>query len=216
MSGPASIAPGMPRGDAVAAVIRAGHEAALRGWVPATSGNFSVRINAEEIAITRSGVDKGTLTPSDILIQPLHLPLLPGSSAEARLHAAHYLAHPGTVAIFHIHGLYSTVLGMAHQAEGALLLTGWELQKAFAGVRSHLDQIEVPIFANDQEMDGLAERVEARLAQPCAAGTMRAPGYLLAGHGLYAFGANPMEAARHLEAFEVLFAQVITLRSYRP
>ena len=216
MSGLASIAPGELRADAVAAVIRAGREAAGRGWVPATSGNFSVRINADEIAITRSGVDKGTLTPADILIQPLHLPLLPGSSAEARLHSAHYLSHPATGAIFHIHGLYSTVLGMAHQAEGAVLLTGWELQKAFAGVRSHLEQIEVPIFANDQEMDGLAERVEARLAQPCAAGTKRAPGYLLAGHGLYAFGANPTEAGRHLEAFEVLFAQVITLRSYRP
>ena len=204
-----------PISDAVAAVIQAGRDAASRGWVPATSGNFSVRIDADKIAITRTGVDKGSLKDSDILIQPLRQPLLPGSSAEALLHLKHYLSHPTTGAIFHIHGVHSTVLGRAHESEGALTLSGWELQKAFVGVQSHLAKVEVPIFENDQEMSGLAERIEARLEQPCAAGFTRAPGYLLAGHGLYAFGASPSEAARHLEAFEVLFAQVITLKRYQ-
>jgi len=32
-----------------------------------------------------------------------------------------------------------------------------------------------------------------------------APGYLLAGHGLYAWGATMREALRHAEAFEFLF-----------
>ncbi|WP_369673741.1 class II aldolase/adducin family protein, partial [Enterococcus faecium] len=75
--------------DAVTAVIAAGGRAAEKGWVPATSGNFSVRIDAVTIAITRSGVDKGRLEASDVLIQPLDAPLLPGSSAEALLHIDH-------------------------------------------------------------------------------------------------------------------------------
>ena len=88
---------------AVAAVIAAGRAAAERHWVPATSGNFSVRIDANRVAITRSGVDKGHLTPEDILVQPLDAPLLPRSSAEALLHLDLYRRDPAIGAIFHVH-----------------------------------------------------------------------------------------------------------------
>ena len=148
---------------AVEAVIAAGRYAAERQWVPATSGNFSVRIDDERIAITRSGVDKGSLTPADILIQRIDRPLLPGSSAEAALHVRQYADDPAIGAIFHIHGLYSTVIGQA----------------------------------------------------PAPPGCVRAQGYLLAGHGLYAWGKTIKDAMRHLEALEVLFAQFITLRSFQ-
>jgi len=43
-----------------------------------------------------------------------------------------------------------------------------------------------------------------------------APGFLLAGHGLYAFGRDAEEAFRHTEALETLFAQLIMLRTYQP
>ncbi len=54
---------------AAGAVIEAGRAAAARGWVPATSGNFSARIDERSFAVTRSGVDKGALTADDILAQ---------------------------------------------------------------------------------------------------------------------------------------------------
>src|SRR5262245_26602729 len=87
---------------AVAAVIEAGHRAALRYWVPATSGNFSARINENTIAITRSGTDKGALTRADILIVDLDAPD-PRASAEAPLHYALYRDLPQMNAINHIH-----------------------------------------------------------------------------------------------------------------
>jgi len=59
---------------AIGAVIAAGSVASERGWTPATSGNFSVRIDRDRIAITRSGVDKGALKASDVLIQSLDRP----------------------------------------------------------------------------------------------------------------------------------------------
>lgn len=201
---------------AIDAVIAAGRAASARHWVPATSGNFSVRIDDERIAITRSGVDKGALTPADVLIQPLERPLLPGSSAEAGLHVRLYADAPETGAIFHTHGASSTVIGRAHAKTGSVTLTGWELQKAFAGVTTHKAKINVPVFANDQDVAALSVRVADRLAQPPPSGQRRAPGYLLAGHGLYAWGRSPQEAFRHLEAFEVLFTQILTLRSYQP
>ena len=201
---------------AIEAVIDAGRYASARHWVPATSGNFSVRIDATSVAITRSGVDKGALTPSDILIQSLDEPLLPGSSAEAALHIRQYADNPDIGAIFHIHGPYSTVIGHAHLADGAVLLNGWELQKALVGVTSHVATVEVPVFANDQNIDALSDRIAARLTEPVPAQQIRAPGYLLAGHGLYAWGKTPRDATRHLEALEALFNQMIVFRSYRP
>jgi methylthioribulose-1-phosphate dehydratase len=202
-------------GAAVEAVIAAGRYASARHWVPATSGNFSVRIDETRLAITRSGVDKGALTPADILIQPIDGPLLPGSSAEAALHVRRYADDPGIRAIFHIHGLYSTVISQAHTDSGAVVLAGWELQKALSGLATHETAVEVPVFANDQDVDALSARVADRLALPTRPGQSRAPGYLLAGHGLYAWGRTAKDAIRHLEALEVLFSQIITLRSYR-
>jgi len=201
---------------AVSAVIEAGRAAAARGWVPATSGNFSVRVDAERIAVTRSGVDKGALTQGDVWLQPLAEPLLPGSSAEAALHVRLYRDAPEIGAIFHVHSPAATVLARAHADDGALNIEGWELQKALRGVGSHEETIEAPIFVNDQNVPALAERVAERLRAPARPNARRAPGYLLAGHGLYAWGRDAAEAWRHLEALETLFQQILSYRSYRP
>lgn len=196
---------------AVAAVVAAGQAAARRGWVPATAGNFSVRVDTDRVALTRSGVDKGALCEADVLIQSLHRPPIAGSSAETPLHLALYRVDPGIGAVFHTHSPAASVIGRVALRDGAVRLQGWELQKALAGVRSHEVVVEVPVFANDQDTTRLAERVAERLARPPDA-AIAAPGYLLAGHGLYAWGATPVEADRHLEALEVLFAQLIALR----
>ncbi|MCX5513140.1 methylthioribulose 1-phosphate dehydratase [Kaistia algarum] len=200
---------------AVAEVIAAGRSAASRHWVPATSGNFSVRIDAERIAITRSGVDKGALQSADILIQPLNTPLLPRSSAEAPLHVALYRQHPEIGAIFHAHSPAATVLSRLAEPAGRILLTGWELQKALSGVRTHEAIVEVPVFANEQDTDALATRVEARMAETGSA-FHPAPGYLLSGHGLYAWGGTSADAARHLEALEALFEFELSYRRFTP
>ena len=197
---------------AVADVMEMGRFAASRGWVPATSGNFSVRIDVKTIAITRSGCDKGSLADGDILIQPIDAPLLPGSSAEAALHLSLYRTRPAVGAIFHAHSLAAAVLGQATLPQASLILTGWELQKAITGVTSHEQTIEVPVFANDQDIEALSHRVLARWIEPPNA-DHRAPGYLLAGHGLYAHGGTPADAIRHHEALDAVFSQIITLRS---
>jgi len=49
--------------DGLCAVARGCYE---RGWVPATSGNFSVRWGSR-IFITPTGLDKGMLAPPDLL-----------------------------------------------------------------------------------------------------------------------------------------------------
>jgi len=186
--------------DAVDAVIDAGRFSAARGWVPATSGNFSARSQDGRIAITASGVDKGALTAADVLEIALDAPPPAGSSAETGLHLALYRRHSAIGAVVHIHSTHATVLSRRRGAAGEILLEGYELLKAFAGVRTHTTRLAVPIFPNSQDIMALAEDVDRRLDAGIAA-----PGYLLAGHGLYAWGATMRDALRHAEAFEFLF-----------
>jgi len=192
-------------------VIDTGRRSAERGWVPATSGNFSVRSTDGHIAITRSAVDKGALGLADILRQPIAQPLLPGSSAEAGLHVRLYADHKDVGAVFHTHSFAASVLGRRHVAQGAIILEGWEMQKALQGVRTHEARVVLPIFANTQDIEALAEEVATRFAQTPAQ-TLLAPGYVIAGHGLYAWGADAPQAWRHLEALDVLLGYLIAQR----
>src|SRR5580658_2488314 len=91
-----------------------------RGWVPATSGNFSVR-EAGRLLITASGLDKGTLTPAGLLEIDLEGRVLSGSgkpSAETGLHLVLYKARPAAGAILHVHTVWNTLLSGFHAAAG--------------------------------------------------------------------------------------------------
>lgn len=125
-------------------------------------------------------------------------------SAESPLHFARYAADPAVGAIFHVHTPLSAVLGRRHLRERALRLTGWELQKALAGVSSHEQTVRLPIVDNDQDSLALAAAAESELGRRDSAIT--APGYLIAGHGLYAWGRLPADAMRHLDALEALLS----------
>jgi methylthioribulose-1-phosphate dehydratase len=176
-----------------------GRDLHARGWLPATSGNLSVRLAPDRALVTVSGRHKGRLGPDDFLIVDLDArPQEPSKrpSAEALLHARLYAADPAIGAVLHVHAPFACVVS---RAGSDVRLQGWELQKAFPGVESHDAALVVPVFPNDQDIPRLAAAVHARLPG------FAVPGYLIAGHGLYAWGASLDDAYRHLEAFEALF-----------
>ncbi len=187
--------------EVVESIAAIGRFASARGWVPATSGNFSCRIDARRAAVTRSGVDKGNLGPADIAALELDAPIPPGMSAETPLHLARYRADATIGAIVHVHTVAATVLSRLHLAGGALELSGFEMFKSLRGITTHETEFALPIFANSQDVVALADVVETRLGSAA-----RIPGYLLAGHGLYAWGATMDEARRHLEGIEFLLS----------
>jgi methylthioribulose-1-phosphate dehydratase len=189
----------MPPPAVVEALVAIGRFAAARNWVPATSGNFSHRIDAQTIAMTRSGVDKGNLSAESIAVLALDEPIPPGVSAETPLHLARYRADARIGAVVHVHTVAATVLSRLHASDGALRMSGFEMHKSLAGVTTHESELSLPIFANAQDTVALAKRVETQLGSEPAV-----PGYLLAGHGLYAWGASMEEARRHLEGLEFL------------
>lgn len=181
-------------------IIAAGRRIAAKGWVPATSGNISERIDLATVAITVSGVDKGELAPEHIMTAPIYGAPPPGASAETGLHQLAYRLHADIGAVIHIHSLAATLVSRRFAGSGEVIFEGYELLKAFAGVKTHDVSIRIPIFANSQDIPALAEKVERRAAQ-----YPKSPGFLIAGHGLYAWGETMADALRHAEAFDFLF-----------
>ena len=173
-----------------------------RGWVPATSGNFSVRRGAR-ILITASGLDKGTLTPAGLLEIDPDGRLLGGEgkpSAETGLHLVIYKAMPDAEAILHVHTVWNTLLSGIHASAGHVELAGYELLKALSGVSTHEHVEQVPILDNSQDYALLSTQLRAALNE-----YPEAHGVLLSRHGLYTWGNSVAAARRHLEALEFLF-----------
>ncbi|MCD7099480.1 methylthioribulose 1-phosphate dehydratase [Stenotrophomonas sp. MMGLT7] len=187
-------------------------ELAQAGWTPATSSNFSMRLDPRHAAITVSGRDKGRLVPADIMVvdfdgRPVATDLRP--SAETLLHTQLYRRFADVGCVLHTHSPVQTVASRLYAGAGKVHLEGYELLKAFRGNSTHETAVDVPVFANTQDMDVLAAQVDALLdRQPLW-------GYLIEGHGLYAWGRDMAEARRHLEAFEFLLHCDLELRKLR-
>lgn len=197
------------RASAADALGRIGADFAKRGWAAATSGNYScVLPESGQLLITASGRHKGHLGPDDfVLLDPDGTPAdLDGaaSSAETDLHLE-LVRTAGAGAVLHTHSIWNTVLSDYWSQQGYVELSGWEMLKALPGVTTHETTRHLPIFDNTQDIPELAERLRARLLEtreplPC--------GFLLRGHGLYAWGADLPSAHRHIEALEFLLEVV--------
>ncbi|MEQ9225754.1 MAG: methylthioribulose 1-phosphate dehydratase [Parvibaculum sp.] len=196
--------------EAAQGVITMARFAGARGWVPATSGNFSVRIDERYAALTATGANKAELDETGVIEAEIDGARHPRASAEAPLHLARYRASAPVGAISHMHSMAATVLSRRHAAAGRLRLEGWELLKAFSGVTTHETAMDIPIVPNDQDTDRLAALVEERLI-----GASVCPGYLIAGHGLYVWGATATETIRHMEAFDFLLTAQLHEESAR-
>jgi methylthioribulose-1-phosphate dehydratase len=173
-----------------------------RGWVPATSGNFSLRWGSR-IFITPTGLDKGKLIPEDLLEIDLDGSMHGGKgkpSAETSLHTVIYRERVHARAILHVHTIWNTLLSGRFVAEGFVSLSGYELLKGLSGVGTHEHTERVPIIENTQEYAPLAEKLKAVLHE-----NGDAHGVLLSRHGLYTWGESVTEARRHLEVLEFLF-----------
>lgn len=181
------------------ALAEAGRRMDARGWVPGSSGNLSARVDGQQIAITRSGVHKGRLQPqADIIaVDYAGKASVAGQkpSAEILLHCQLYRLHDSVGAVLHGHSVAATVLSMA----GPIRFANYELLKAF-GFDSHDYEIPLPVYQNDQDMPRLAALMEPDLRAHLPIG------YVIAGHGVYAWGTTVEHAYWRLEALEFLLA----------
>jgi methylthioribulose-1-phosphate dehydratase len=198
------------RADAIADAAR---ELSVLGWTPATSSNFSMRVDADHAAITISGRHKGRLGRDDIMLIDLDGNAVGTDarpSAETALHTQVYRRWPEMNAVLHTHSRTQSVASRLFAAEGAVRLQGWELQKAITGYHTHESVLEIPVFPNTQHMPELVARVDAWLdaGKPLHA-------YLIDGHGIYTWGRDMAETQRHLEALEFLLGCELDLKKLR-
>lgn len=207
-------------------ICELGMELSRRGLLPATSGNLSIRLDDGPVyAITRSGADKGRLSPGDILIADgearvagrlntsgerddagkngadlRHKP-----SAETLVHALLYKRDNRCRAILHVHTVWNNLLSHVHYPQGHVPFAGHELLKAL-GHGEPDAQIRLPIVDNHHDLQHLAQAVADAVAPDV-------PGVLVRDHGIYAWGDSPDSALRHLEAWEFLSEYAMRLRA---
>lgn len=104
-------------------IIDAGQFLYKSGWSPATSSNYSARIDDQHIAITVSGKHKGALTSGDVMVVNLDGEPVQSdcrSSAETLLHTVIYDLFPHIDAVLHTHSMPATVLSRWLEGENEL------------------------------------------------------------------------------------------------
>lgn len=198
--------------QASTALAKVGRFLAERGWSPATSSNYSQKLDEHWIAITRSGINKYDMAPADVIVIDNDGQMAPNSpfspdpstsvkpSAETLIHTAIYKKCPTARAVLHTHSPTNTRLSLKFRTVGHISFLGYEMQKGLAGIADHEAEVQVPILENSQNMVAFAKEVEDLFSrQP------HMQGFLIAGHGLYTWGKDLPEAQRHVEAFEFLF-----------
>lgn len=153
------------------------------GLVVGTAGNLSSRVPGEErVAITPSSLPYEEMEPDDVPILDLSGAVVVtgrAPSVEWRLHLAIYQARPDVGAIFHTHGVYSSVLAALHLPLPPIVE---ELAHYVGG------QIEVAEYAPSQSPE-LSRNVVVALGGKAAA--------LIANHGKVCCGED-LTSAYHV------------------
>ncbi len=191
------------REEDIRSIIEAGEFLNRKGWVPATSGNISVLIDSNLIAITASGKHKGKLTERDIVIVNREGYKIYGEgkpSAEVLLHILIYKLFPETKAIIHAHSPNATVISKIKKEH--LRIKGYEILKAFEDISTHEEEIMIPVFENEQDMENLSKKIGEILS---ALKKEKLYGFLLEAHGIYTWSDSIEKALNYIEAFEFLF-----------
>ncbi len=202
----------VPFATAAPALAEAGRRLDARGWAPATSGNYSMRLDDGSFAVTISGKHKGRLTPADIMRVHAAGNSIDGNrpSAETALHMALYELFPAANAVLHGHSPHAVGLSRAYPEAQEWVFAGHEMLKALPGFTTHAAEELLPIVDNSQVMAEIDAAIRSKLLaqRPAFA-------YLIRSHGLYAWGKDLDEAERVLEAVEWLISAELAERAFR-
>ncbi|MEZ4518780.1 MAG: class II aldolase/adducin family protein [Chloroflexota bacterium] len=186
-----------PRDQLVAIMNRIYHN----GMTTLSGGNLSIKDNNGDIWITPSAVDKGNLTPQDIMrVQPdgttdgPHKP-----SSELPFHRAIYLARPDLQAIVHAHPPALVSFSTVREVPDTRIIP-------------QANRVCGPVGYAPYALPGseqLGENIAATLAE----------GYnivILENHGAVAVGGTLLEAFQRLETLDFCARTLIRARSLGP
>jgi len=185
-----------------------------RGWLLGTAGNFSIRghkingSNEHTYWVTASGLDKAHLSVEDFIhlaggLRYVHPKETRKPSDESLVHEAIYQHIPQANVVYHVHPPYGTWVSRQQAGQASVLkLPAIEMIKG-VGFSTHDVDANVVILANTQSMQDLCTALAPLWP------TLNVPAFFIQGHGLYAWGATPQDAKRHVEVLEFLFQQQV-------
>ena len=126
-------------------LIAAGRFLFERGWVPATSGNFSARLSDGRLALTVSGRHKGRLTHDDVLLADAEGRSLDDRrpSAETALHVQLYRRFPEMQIIV---GLWTSKTDPKRSLTRVSCAGPAHLVTSLSGARAEIQQIVRPLL----------------------------------------------------------------------
>ncbi|MDP2808081.1 MAG: class II aldolase/adducin family protein [bacterium] len=159
------------------------------GFVPATDGNVSVRLDDKRILITPSMLRKGDIKESQLLVTAMEGRVLAGRgkpSSEIRMHLYAYKMRPDVKAIVHAHPPFATAFAAAGLDLKAPLLP------------------EVVLTVGPVPLAPYATPSTEEVPRSIALLIKKHQALLLANHGVLALGQNLEEALQRMERVEHL------------
>ncbi len=158
-----------------------------KGFVAATDGNVSIRLGNGNFLTTRSGVNKGAVTVSDLVEvccegRPVNPDLKP--STEFGMHLYIYTQRPDVNAVVHAHPVYSTGFAAARQP-----LVSCVFPEIIVG----LGAIPLAEYATPSTPE---------VAESLAPFVHNADAILLANHGVVTYGKDILDAYYKMEKVE--------------
>lgn len=168
-------------------LVDACHRLDAKGFVAATDGNVSARLENGNILITRTLVGKGLVTQDDLVEVDLQGNVKQGQhapSTELGMHLYIYAERPDVHAVVHAHPPYATGFAAARQS-----LEGCVLPEVIVG----LGRIPLAEYATPSTVE--VARSLGPYVQACTA-------ILLSNHGVVTYGADVLEAYHKMEKVE--------------
>ena len=185
----------MPDPAATLAIIAVCHRLAAQGYVAATDGNVSARLEDGDILVTPAGMNKGVVTEADLVRVRPDGKVISGSrkpSTEIGMHLFLYAQRPDVHAVVHAHPIYATAFAAVR-----LPLTGAHFPEVVIGVGA------VPLAPYATPSTDEVRKSLAPYVKECHA-------ILLASHGVVTMGASLEEALGRMEKVEQT-AHVLTV-----
>jgi L-fuculose-phosphate aldolase len=187
-----------PLSDATKRLIQAGRRLGARGLISAGEGNLSVRLDADRLLVTPTGLRKDELTPDDLVVVWLDHPDREpvsrsghGPTSDLAIHLAVHAARQDLGAIAHAHLPAAMGLTLAGEVPDPAALP------ETANLLPRLPFLSLGVPGSEE----LARRVAAALSEPPEP---PASAVLLERHGAVAVGRDPDHAVDRLELVEVL------------
>jgi L-fuculose-phosphate aldolase len=168
-------------------IVEVGRRLYARGYTASNDGNISVRLDAERILATPTGVSKGFMSADMMVVTDLSGRKLAGerhASSELKMHLAVYRLRPDVQAVVHAHPPLSTGFAVA----------GIPLDRAvLAEVITTLGSVPIAEYATPSTAElpaAVSKYIQAH------------DGLLLANHGALTAGADLFAAYYKMETIE--------------